>query len=165
MTKTSQAEGLEISVAAIELKTGELTAMCSELGAIVGNAEPTRRRQLTTLGQRFGVALQMFNDIGEVFAKIKDDQVLRPLLRPSWVWAVAARELSSEEFAKFQSMMGGLCTTGEFLDQLVKRANELAVVEFENCMDEINSLVKTDAHKLAQSSLRALVQKVMRAYA
>lgn len=165
MTKTSQAEGFEISVAAIELKTGELTGMCSELGAIVGNAEPTRRRQLTTLGQRFGVALQMFNDIGEVFAKIKDDQALRPLLRPSWVWAVAARELSSEEFAKFQSMMGGLCTTGALVDQMVKRATELAVVEFETCMDEINSLVKTDAHKLAQSSLRELAQKVMRAYA
>jgi geranylgeranyl pyrophosphate synthase len=165
MSKTSQAEGFEISVAAIELKTGELTAMCSELGAIVGNAEPTRRRQLTTLGQRFGVALQMFNDIGEVFAKIKDDQALRPLLRPSWVWAVAARELSSEEFAKFQSMMGGLCTTGALVDQMVKRATELAVVEFENCMDEINSLVKTDAHKSAQSSLRELAEKVMRAYA
>jgi len=165
MTKTSQAEGCEISVAAIELKTGELTAMCSELGAIVGNAEPTRRRQLTTLGQRFGVALQMFNDIGEVFAKIKDDQALRPLLRPSWVWAVAARELSSEEFATFQSMMGGLCTTGVLVDQMVKRAAELAVVEFETCMDEINSLVKTDAHKLAQSSLQELAQKVMRAYA
>jgi hypothetical protein len=48
---------------------------------------------------------------------------------------------------------------------MVKRATELAVVEFENCMDEINSLVKTDAHKLAQSSLRELAEKVMRAYA
>jgi geranylgeranyl pyrophosphate synthase len=165
MTQTSQAEVLEISIAAIELKTGELTAMCSELGAIVGNAEPTRRRLLATLGQRFGVALQMFNDIGEVFSKIKNDQALRPLLRPSWVWAVAARELSSEEFSKFQTIMGGLCTTGTIVNQIVKRATELATVEFENCLDEIDSLVKTDGHMLAQQSLRDLAQKVMSAYA
>jgi hypothetical protein len=62
-------------------------------------------------------------------------------------------------------MMGGLCAPGALVNQMVKRANELAVVEFETCMDEINSLVKTDAHKLAQSSLRELAQKVMRAYA
>jgi geranylgeranyl pyrophosphate synthase len=165
MTQTSQAEVLEISIAAIELKTGELTAMCSELGAIVGNAEPTRRRLLATLGQRFGVALQMFNDIGEVFSKIKNDQALRPLLRPSWVWAVAARELSSEEFSKFQTIMGGLCTTGTIVNQIVKRATELATVEFEHCLDEIDSLVKTDGHMLAQQSLRDLAQKVMSAYA
>jgi hypothetical protein len=51
------------------------------------------------------------------------------------------------------------------LRRVLARATELARVEFETCMGEINSLVETDAHKLAQFSLQELAQKVMRAYA
>jgi geranylgeranyl pyrophosphate synthase len=69
MTRTSQHDVFEISMTAIELKTGELTRMCTELGAIVGEASSEKRGVLAEFGQRFGVALQAFNDIGELIPK------------------------------------------------------------------------------------------------
>lgn len=169
MTQTSQHDVFEISMSAIELKTGELTRMCMELGAIVGEASSGRRCVLAEFGQRFGVALQAFNDIGELTPKKEIINNGRPFIKPSWVWAVAARALEPTEFTRFQQFMRNrVDSSGEselVLGRVLARANELAKVEFETCMDEINSLVETDAHKLAQFSLQELAQKVMSAYA
>ena len=167
MTKTSQIEALEISVAAIELKTGELMGMCAELGAIVGEADSVRRCQLAKFGRRFGVALQMLNDIGDVTKKNPNPR--GPLQRPSWLWTVAARELASEDFLQFQTMM---CRPDEAFNgqilashPVVVKAGQLAMDEFEKCMEEICSVLKTDVHLATLSWLRELAQKVMIAYA
>ena len=179
MTKTPQAEALEISVAAIELKTGELRGMCSELGAIVGEAPPTRRDQLAKFGRNFGVALQMLNDIGEVSAKndsSKNDSSKNasakprdPFLRPSWVWAVAARELGPDEFLTFQNAMRKPSESSSadvlLLNRVVGKSTELALTEFQTCMDEMNSIVQNNAHHATLSWLRELAQKVILAYA
>jgi geranylgeranyl pyrophosphate synthase len=169
MRQISQQDVFEISMTAIELKTGELTRMCTELGAIVGEASTDRRSVLAEFGRRFGVALQAFNDIGEFSPKKESINSGRPLIKPSWVWAIAARELVPTEFTRFQQVMFSPDdSSGEsklVLRRVLAKATELARVEFEACMDEINVLIETDAHKLAQSSLRALAEKVMRAYA
>ncbi len=169
MTQCSQQKALDISVAAIELKTGELTGMCAELGAIVGEADSMRRRCLAKFGQRFGVALQMFNDIGDVSPKNKNQTISRPLVRPSWVWAVAARELEAAEFMRFQHLMGNPNQISSddslLLKRVVEKAHELATTEFETCLDQLNCIVETSAQVAAISSLRELAQKVMTAYA
>jgi geranylgeranyl pyrophosphate synthase len=169
MTKTSQLEALEISAAAIELKTGELMAMCAELGAIVGEADSVRRYQLANFGRRFGVALQMLNDIGEVAAKSANPKPQGPLQRPSWVWTVAARDLRPDEFVQFQSMMCRPCEgfDGAVLAShpIVVKAGQQAMAEFEKCMEEIQSVVKSNSHLATLSWLRELAQKVLIAYA
>jgi geranylgeranyl pyrophosphate synthase len=169
MTQCSQREALDISVTAIELKTGELTGMCAELGAIVGDADSIKRLCLAKFGQRFGVALQMFNDIGDVSPKNKSQMICRPLIRPSWVWAVAARELEAPDFIKFQYLMGHPNEiSGDdslLFKRIVEKAQELAMAEFEACLDELNCVVETNAQVAAISSLRDLAQKVMTAYA
>ena len=184
MTSTSQAEVLKISVAAIELKTGELMGMCSELGAIVGEAAPARRDQLAKFGRSFGVALQMLNDTGEVSAKnassknatsknatSKNDssKPLGPLHRPSWVWAVAAQELKPDEFLTFQNVMRRPSESSPadvlLLNLVLAKATQLALAEFEICMDEMNSVVQNNAHPATLSWLRELAQKVIMAYA
>jgi geranylgeranyl pyrophosphate synthase len=169
MIHTSQADVLEISVAAIELKTGELMAMCAELGAIVGGADAATRGCLAKFGLRFGVALQMFNDIGEVSQRNESINAHRPLQRPSWVWAVAARELEPADFSRFQRLASQATASADedelLLRHVLAKANELAHAEFKTCMDEINDLVETDAHKATRLLLQELAQKVMRAYA
>ena len=174
MTRTSQTEALDISVAAIELKTGELMAMCSELGAIVGEAAPARRDQLAKFGRSFGVALQMLNDVGEVSAKNatpknNSSRPRGPLHRPSWVWAVAAQELKPDEFFMFQNVMRKPSESSPadavLLNRVVAKATELALAEFETCMDEMNSIVQNNVHLATLSWLRELAQKVMIAYA
>jgi len=169
MTRTSQTEALKISVAAIELKTGELMGMCSELGAIVGEATPARRDQLAKFGRFFGVALQMLNDVGEVSAKNESPKPRGPLHRPSWVWAVAAQELSPDEFLTFQNVMRRPSESSPadalLLNRVVAKATQLALAEFETCMDEMNRIVQNNAPPATLSRLRELVQKVMIAYA
>jgi geranylgeranyl pyrophosphate synthase len=169
MTQCSQREAFDISVTAIELKTGELTGMCAELGAIVGEADSTRRSSLTRFGQRFGVALQMFNDIGDVSPKKENHTMRKALIRPSWVWAVAAKELETAEFTRFQYLMADpKQISGDdslLFKRVVVKASDLAVVEFEGCLEELNCIIETNAHVAAISSLRALAQKVMTAYA
>lgn len=169
MTKTPQSQAAEISVEAIELKTGELMAMCAELGAILGAADGERRSCLARFGLRFGVTLQMFNDIGDLSSRRDSGKVNRPLIRPSWLWAVAAQELSSADFSRFQSLMAGPSDSSPedelLIRAVVEKATKLALAHLETCMDEIDHLVQTDAHRLARSSLRELAQKVMRAYA
>jgi geranylgeranyl pyrophosphate synthase len=168
MTKTSQLEALEISAAAIELKTGELMAMCAEFGAIVGEADSVRRSHIAKFGRRFGVALQMLNDIGEVTSKSSSPKPIGSLNRPSWVWTLAAKDLRPDEFFQFQSMM---CRPHEGFDgaplashRIVVKAGQQAMEEFENVMEEIQSVVKNGSHLATISWLRELAQKVMIAY-
>jgi geranylgeranyl pyrophosphate synthase len=169
MTKTSQLEAHEISAAAIELKTGELMAMCAELGAIVGDADSVRRSQIAKLGRRFGVALQMLNDIGEVTSKSADPKPRGSLHRPSWVWTLAAKDLRPDEFVQFQSMM---CRPSEGFHgvpltshRIVVKAGQQAMEEFEKVMEEIQSVVKGNSHLATLSWLRELAQRVVNAYA
>jgi hypothetical protein len=124
---------------------------------------------LTRFGQRFGVALQMFNDIGDVSPKKENHTMRKALIRPSWVWAVAAKELETAEFTRFQYLMADpKQISGDdslLFKRVVVKASDLAVVEFEGCLEELNCIIETNAHVAAISSLRALAQKVMTAYA
>jgi len=169
MTRASQTDALSVSVAAIELKTGELMGMCSELGAIVGEATSARRDQLAKFGRNFGVALQMLNDIGEVSAKNASSKPRVPLHRPSWVWAVAARELGPDEFLKFQCIMKRASESSSaddlLLGRIVAKSTQLALAELQTCMDEMNSIVQNNVHLATLSRLRDLAQKVIKAYA
>jgi len=169
MTRASQTDALNVSVAAIELKTGELMGMCSELGAIVGEATSPRREQLAKFGRNFGVALQMLNDIGEVSTKKDSSKPRVPFHRPSWVWAVAARELGPDEFLKFQCIMERTSESSSaddlLLGRILAKSTELALVELQTCMDEMNSIVQNNVHLATLSRLRDLAQKVIKAYA
>ena len=169
MTRASQTDALSVSVAAIELKTGELMGLCSELGAIVGEATSARRDQLAKFGRNFGVALQMLNDIGEVSAKNASSKPRVPLHRPSWVWAVAARELGPDEFLKFQCIMKRASESSSaddlLLGRIVAKSTQLALAELQTCMDEMNSIVQNNVHLATLSRLRDLAQKVIKAYA
>lgn len=97
-----------VSLASLELKTGALMALALALGAVLGGADAAKLQLLDEFGHRFGVALQMFDDVGNLSVKQTDgkpdgkqyeDLSLR---RPSWVWAVAAEELDDETFEEFK---------------------------------------------------------------
>lgn len=99
--KKEQSKIPQICLASIELKTGALMSLAISLGSILGGARGVRLESLELFGQRFGVALQMFDDIGNAFTKSSkqyEDLILR---RPTWVWAVAAQEYGEEEFKGF----------------------------------------------------------------
>lgn len=175
MTEVPQEQARNISLSTIELKTGELMGMCTELGAIAGEANPETRKSLTKFGRRFGIALQMFNDIGEIVFTATDPAPLefaKSFRRPSWVWAVAAQELDSFEYGKFQMMMRDPHTLADRATLArhpsVEKSVELACAEIESIVSFVAELADTQechARVTAITALVELARKVMNVYA
>lgn len=172
MTQIGQIEARKISLAAIELKTGELMAMCAEFGAIAGQADSDQRAHLATAGRRFGIALQMFNDIGEVVTTDHGVNCDSALTRPSWIWAVAADELGPEEFKQFQETLRhtgkGREPGSRVLQVISARAIQLARTEMESTLNLVTNLTGAQeniASVNAISAIKKLAVKVMKAYA
>jgi geranylgeranyl pyrophosphate synthase len=98
-----QASVTEVCLASTRLKTGALTGFAAVLGgAVAGAAEPVLTL-LDEFGADLGVALQMFDDLGNVISKC--DPLKRyedlALSRPSWVWACAATRSNAYEYEAF----------------------------------------------------------------
>jgi geranylgeranyl pyrophosphate synthase len=86
------------------LKTGALTSLCAEVGALAGGAPPDRVEPLRRFGRRLGVGLQMLDDLGNLAGVDQDrrHEDLR-LGRPTWPWAWAADDLDEQSFAALQA--------------------------------------------------------------
>ena len=99
-----------VSLASLELKSGALTALALTLGATLGGASPERIALLEEFGVRFGIVLQMFDDLGNAKG-IRDPKKrwedLR-LRRPSWVWAFAAESMHELEYRGFTLSVSAL---------------------------------------------------------
>lgn len=100
-----------VCLASLELKTGALTALALELGAVLAGATSEQVSELSRVGCDFGTALQMFDDLGNIKEKTPPDPKRFEDLkgkRPSWVWASAAELLSSDEYSRFKEVVSRL---------------------------------------------------------
>ena len=100
----------EICAAAVELKTGELMALALGVGAALAGGGPRRLTALMDFGRRFGVALQMHNDLENLSAPIAASKRLEDLRlrRPTWIWSQAAQVSTPEEYADFLAAVRAL---------------------------------------------------------
>lgn len=82
------------------LKTGRLTALCTGLGAIAAGARADRVALLQQFGEQVGVALQMLDDLTAVLLPARHDKAGEDLRcgRPTWAWALAARECAPDHY-------------------------------------------------------------------
>lgn len=98
----------QVCLASLELKTGALTALAIEMGAILAGASDEQLKILSRFGSEFGIALQMYDDLGNIKMKYPPDpkrfEDLK-LGRPSWVWASASKSLSAAEYAEFNEVV------------------------------------------------------------
>lgn len=97
----------EMCAASMELKTGALMGLAATLGGSLGGADPATLNLLKDFGVSFGIALQMFDDIGNLLprsGKTPDPKQYEDLKlrRPSWVWSVAAQTSSPKEYDRFR---------------------------------------------------------------
>jgi len=100
-----------VCLASLELKTGALTALALELGAILAGADSQQLSELSRVGSDFGVALQMFDDLGNIKEKQPADPKRFEDLkgrRPSWIWASAAHQLSPKPYQEFKRIVDTL---------------------------------------------------------
>lgn len=110
----------------LELKTGALMGLAIELGATVAKPSPERFKALSKFGNEFGVALQMFDDIGSFklpqdHPKHFEDMKLR---RPTWIWSTAAEFLSTIDYQEFRDGLKSL-PDGGALVQVAEKHNLL----------------------------------------
>ncbi len=93
----------EVCLAGMTLKTGALMGFAAALGgSVAGNPERVLE-SLDAFGVDLGIALQMYDDLGNVIGtgdpqKCYEDLALS---RPSWVWACAATATDAYDYETF----------------------------------------------------------------
>jgi geranylgeranyl pyrophosphate synthase len=112
----------EVCLATMELKTGALMGFAMVLGAATAGATDAVTSLVDEFGRNLGIALQMFDDLGNVLgirepAKKYEDLMLR---RPSWAWGCAARTSSPQRYQQFVAAVEKLPDTGELEDWIDK---------------------------------------------
>jgi geranylgeranyl pyrophosphate synthase len=90
------------------LKTGALMELAARLGSMAAGASATRVHALARFGRRVGLGLQMLDDFGNLNATPTDSVDAKALedlrhARPTWPWALAARDLDEPTFAHLQA--------------------------------------------------------------
>ncbi len=176
--EVSQRRARDLSISAIKLKTGTLTSLATELGAVACGVHSEVRQALKTFGFDFGYALQCFNDLGEY--SLKNQSVSQDLIqgRPSWIWACASENLSPTEYAEFVMKVNELRSSPADLQTKlmlqIKKQPLLtyAKVQAEKLMtdsfDTLNCHLTKFDDELTQRSdwkeLKELGQKVMQTY-
>jgi geranylgeranyl pyrophosphate synthase len=83
------------------LKTGSITSLALTCGAAAGGASDAVIDRLRTFGENLGVALQRFDDIGNLTLTEGDPKRFEDLnlKRPSWAWALAAGHRTTAQSA------------------------------------------------------------------
>ena len=117
-----QNEVTDVCLAAMRLKTGALMGFAAFLGATLADGSETLMAALDDFGRDLGVALQMFDDLGNVIGRCEPAKRYEDLTlsRPSWVWACAAQTSSPEDYGQFIAAARKLPDTAE-LDHWLAR--------------------------------------------
>lgn len=164
----------QICLAAMELKTGALVGLATFLGAALAKAPKGIRSALTEFGQGIGVALQMFDDLGNVLGIKQPEKRYEDLLlsRPSWAWACAANTSSAEGYQQFVSAVGQL-PDARALESWIERHSlvwtmrEGALQQLEGAFDGLTRALESQPVRWCGRTLeelRILGEEISRAY-
>jgi geranylgeranyl pyrophosphate synthase len=103
IAKIEQDQVPGVCLAAMELKSGALMGFAFVLGGLLADVPEHGLSVLDEFGHDLGVALQMFDDLGNVRGKREPAKQYEDLLlrRPSWVWACAAQDFGRDDYRRF----------------------------------------------------------------
>ncbi|MGZ8424668.1 MAG: polyprenyl synthetase family protein [Candidatus Binatia bacterium] len=105
-----QSSVAEVCLAGMTLKTGALMGFAAALGGTVAGKPQRVIESLDAFGVDLGIALQMYDDLGNVIGKCDPQKRFEDLSlsRPSWVWACAANCSDAYEYETFLSAVAEL---------------------------------------------------------
>lgn len=161
-----------VALASLEAKSGALMGLAFAVGAWIGGADQRLAEALEEFGRRFGVALQMYDDVGNLDARLpsgesdpKRYEDLR-LRRPSWVWATAAETLSPPAYEAFLRAVRTLPETAAVEDVLVRHdlrslARHRAAEYLEGAFTALRDVIGDDP---ALAELADAAERLARAY-
>ncbi|MBM4263409.1 MAG: hypothetical protein FJ145_18505 [Deltaproteobacteria bacterium] len=106
----------------VELKTGALMGFAAALGGAAAAAPVRMVRLLDEFGKRLGVALQMFDDMGNVIGRCEPAKRCEDLLmkRLCWVWACAATLSPAKEYQAFVAAVQALPESAALNDWMTR---------------------------------------------
>ena len=154
-------------MAAMELKTGALMALAFDLGAFMADQRPLPSWLGISFGKRFGIALQMFDDIGNFLLqgpKSKED--LRNN-RPSFIWAVASSLVQESDYQQFIQATQEL-PRPEAVDawakkhKLIEHAQNQASHYLWNILEEMRGSIQFPPH--LENRIQTLFKKLESSY-
>lgn len=137
----------EVTMAAIELKSGVLMGFALKFGALIANGPESVCQRIEVFGRKLGVALQMFDDIGNVTLKSNPEKRAEDLKlkRLSFVSAIAARELTDTAYRHYLNLISNLPESVEEVyaffseHRLLLRARAEAEFHIDQLVTEIQS--------------------------
>jgi geranylgeranyl pyrophosphate synthase len=100
----SQAEVFDVVTLSTRLKTGSLLELAAEVGAIAGGAPRGLQAALANFGRRYGIALQMLDDLSGLYEPKRAQKGLEDLRNggPTWPWAWLSQRLDEITFSRLQ---------------------------------------------------------------
>ncbi len=115
----------DFCLASIRLKTGALMKFAMGVPSILSGVTNKRLQLLESFGENFGIALQCFDDIGNASTKVPPEKRFEDLklMRPTWIWAVAAEELSQKDLTEFFESVKKYREDPVLLDRTLERMN------------------------------------------
>lgn len=166
----------KLCMSSIELKSGALMSLAISLGATLAQASPERIGVLQDFGNSFGTALQMYDDIGNFcaapskepldYTKRFEDLYLR---RPSWIWAVAATECTSQVYQALVDAVWRLPDESFLkpwieIHQIVPKSKARAKAHLSKCLDGLNHHLPPEPTSSGFVQLRELSSFLERVY-
>ena len=164
----------EVCLASMRLKTGALMGFAAVLGAALADASEHLLSSIEQFGCDLGVALQMFDDLGNAIGKCEPTKRYEDLTlsRPSWLWACAAQNTSSADYRQFVAAVRKLPDSAELeawmeCHDLVGRTRRSARAHLDLCFEDLkNRLTNQHVRWSAQvlDELYALGEEIAVAY-
>ncbi len=89
----------------LELKSGSLMSLALSLGAILGDCDEESQSALNSFGFKFGMFLQMCDDLGNLKLNRNNPKNLEDLMlkRPTWIWWTVAEKFTPAIFREFSA--------------------------------------------------------------
>jgi geranylgeranyl pyrophosphate synthase len=141
----------EVCLASMRLKTGALMGFATLLGAALADASEQLLSSIEQFGRDLGVALQMFDDLGNAIGKCEPAKRYEDLtlLRPSWLWACAAQSSSPADYRNFVAAARNLPDAAELecwmeRHELVRRTRRSARAHLDLSFEVLRNRLTAD---------------------
>lgn len=162
----------DVCAATTALKTGALTALAMQLGALAGGAGDDAIERLGIFGRRFGIALQQLDDLGNALGGSEPSKQFEDLVqkKPSALWSLAAARCDIDAYAEFKRRVAGLPAEGtSFLawidgEGLVAAARDEAERGLRAALDYLAESWPLAPNDPPLQDLERLAEKLLHAY-
>ena len=169
-TELNQKDIVQLCWTTLYLKTGALTSLAMKLGALIAGTTPQHADAIGEIGNQFGVALQCYDDLGNILGKVDLEKRYEDLMlsKPSFVWAYAAEHYSQDEYLDFQRAIAKLPDDRPFRKWLEEHdflsfARNEADRRLNVALNSASTVVPKDG-TLATDKLHRLAQLLQEAY-